>query len=139
MIKTSTFSSNYYEMEMTEARAGRQIYCVVTDQYGNSVTTATATLTMTSKIVIVKDLESVEVKPGQMATVTVEAEGENLSYRWYYMDANIGRFIPTGSFTGNTYTVAMNSARDGRQLYCVVTDAYGNTINTSTVTISMAK
>ena len=35
---------------MTEARAGRQIYCVITDAHGNSVQTDTVTLNMITEL-----------------------------------------------------------------------------------------
>ena len=43
---TNSFKSNTYSVEMTAARAGRQVYCIITDQYGNKVQTDTATLGM---------------------------------------------------------------------------------------------
>ena len=31
----------------------------------------------------------------------------------------------------------MDSSRDGRKIYCVITDANGNSVTTSTVTLKM--
>ena len=39
--KSST-TTNTYSMEMTAARDGRELYCVITDEYGNQVTSNTA-------------------------------------------------------------------------------------------------
>ena len=47
------------------------------------------------------------------------------------------KFVLTTTFTGNSYYIAMNSARDGRQVYCVVTDQYGKTVKSDIVTLSM--
>ena len=41
---TKTFKGTSYSMPMTNSRAGRQVYCVITDKYGNSVKTNTVTL-----------------------------------------------------------------------------------------------
>jgi raffinose/stachyose/melibiose transport system permease protein len=41
---TNSFKGASYYVKMTNARAGRQVYCVITDKYGNSVKTNVATL-----------------------------------------------------------------------------------------------
>jgi hypothetical protein len=45
--------------------------------------------------------------------------------------------VTDGTFTGNTYSVKMDESRDGRQVYCVVTDAYGKKVSTNIVTLTM--
>ena len=136
---TDSFTGNSYSVEMSAARDGRQIYCVITDANGNSVQTDTVTISMTGALRIVTQPVSVTVAEGQTATVTVEAVGEGLTYEWYYRNAdpNPYDFEPTTAFTGNTYSVEMNAARNGRQIYCVITDANGNSLQTDTVTINM--
>ena len=44
---------------------------------------------------------------------------------------------PVTSITSAAYSTTMTIARNGRQLYCVVTDKYGNTVKTVTVTLKM--
>ena len=43
---TNTFKSNTYSVTMNSTRAGRQIYCVVTDKNGNTAKTNTVTIDM---------------------------------------------------------------------------------------------
>ena len=43
------------------------------------------------------------------------------------------------SSVNKTYAVKMSKARKDRQVYCVVTDQYGNSGQTDTVTLSMQK
>jgi len=136
--KTSSFTSNWYSVSMTEARDGRQLYCVVTDKYGNRVQTDTVTIAMATELKITSQPKSVTVPEGETATVTFKAAGDGLSYAWYYREAGSSKFYKTSSFTSNRYSVSMTEARDGRQLYCVVTDKYGNRVQTNTVTIAMA-
>ena len=81
--------------------------------------------------------KSVTVAKGSTAKVTVKAVGDGLTYTWYYKNAGASSFSKTTSFTGTSYSVAMNAARDGRQVYCVVTDKYGKTAKSNTVTLSM--
>ena len=134
---TTTFTGNTYSAEMNADRNGRQIYCVVTDQYGNKVQTNTVTIGMQSKAKITKQPVSVTVASGKTATVSFTATGDGLTYKWYYKNKGASTFTLTTTFTGNTYTAEMNADRNGRQIYCVVTDQYGNTVQTETVTISM--
>ena len=134
---TTSFTGNTYTTTMSEARSGRQVYCVITDQYGNSVTTDTATLAMTGSLVVIKQPQSVKVGYNEEATVTVEAMGEGLTYAWYYKNPGASKFILTKTFKGNTYSVAMNGERAGRQVYCVIKDKNGNKVKTDVVTLSM--
>ncbi len=133
---TTTFTGNTYSVTMNSDRASRQIYCVITDKYGNSQTTETVTLGMSA--MITKQPVSVTVKDGENANVTISASGEGLTYKWYYKNRNDSDFALTTSFTGNTYTVTMNDDRASRQIYCVVTDKYGNSVKSNTVTLGIA-
>ena len=135
---TTAFTGPTYSVTMTEARTGRQVYCVITDVYGKTVTTETATLTMrTAPLEIVTQPESVSVAEGETAKVTVEAIGEGLTYEWYYRNAGGSKFSKTASFTGPAYSVTMSASRDGRQVYCVITDKHGASVTTDTVTLTM--
>jgi hypothetical protein len=51
---------------------------------------------------------------GTTVSTTVEATGEGLTYAWYYKNKGASKFSYTSSFKGNSYTVAMSSARNGR-------------------------
>jgi len=137
--KTNSFKSNTYTIEMTSARNGRQIYCKITDTYGNSVKTNTVTLTMRNKAKITTQPKSVSAYNGDTANVTVKASGDGLKYTWYFKEKGAKSFSKTSSFTGSSYSVVMNTKRDGRQVYCKVTDKYGNTVKTKTVTLSLKK
>ena len=135
---TTSFTTNTYTVEMTEARDGRQVFCIVTDKKGNYVASDVATLSMKSSgPVITTQPKSVTVAEGEKASVKVAATGEDLTYKWYYKNKGDSGFTYTSSFTTNTYTVVMSAARDGRQVYCVVTDANGNTVKSDTATLSM--
>ena len=138
---TTTFKGNSYNTTMNASRAGRELYCVVTDKYGNSVQTDTVTISMLAenKLEITKQPVSVAVVEGEKAIVTFTAKGEGLTYKWYFKEANSSKFYVTSTFKSNTYSATMNAARDGRQVYCVVTDTYGNSVTTDTVTLRIAK
>ncbi len=133
---TGSFKGNSYAVAMNDSRNGRRIYCEITDKYGKTIRSNTVTLTMGSALKITTQPVSVAVASGKTAKVTVGVTGEGLTYKWYYRNKGASAFAYTGSFKGNSYSVAMNNARDGRQIYCVITDKYGNSLRTNTVTLS---
>ncbi len=90
-------------------------------------------------LTVQKQPVSVSVYSGQTAKVTVKADGDGLKYSWYYRNAGKRSFTKTDTFKGNTYQVNMSSDRHGRQIYCKITDKYGKTVKTKTVTLSMRK
>lgn len=135
---TSTFKSNTYSVPMNSSRAGRQVYCVITDTYGNSVRSNTVTLNMSGMAKITSQPQSVSVAGGATATVSLRATGDGLTYNWYYANKGSNTFKYTSTFKGNTYSAEMNGSRNGRKVYCVVTDKYGNSVKSNTVTISQS-
>lgn len=122
---------------MSATRNGRRVYCVITDKYGNAVTSETVTLSMEYQLMITKQPTSVIVEKGKTAKVTLEVMGDGLTYQWYYANPGSDEFKLTTSFTGNTYSVNMNDARNGRRVYCVITDQYGNQVVSEVITLGM--
>ena len=92
---------------------------------------------MASKVSIVTQPKNITAIEGETFTVKVVAKGDGLTYKWYYKDKGAAKFTYTATFKGNTYTTQMTKARDGRQIYCVITDKYGNSVQSNTVTLSM--
>ena len=131
--KSST-TSNTYKVKMSDANNGRQVYCVITDKSGGTVTSNTATLSMRSVPVIIKQPQSVAVASGQTATVTIEATGEGLTYQWYIKNSGSSAYSKSSNTT-NTYRVKMSANSDGRQLYCVVTDQDGDSVKSDVVAL----
>ena len=98
---------------------------------------ASAQVAVPTTLAITSQPQSVTVAEGETALVHFEAQGDGMSFVWYYKDAGASEFTRTDEFTGNSYFITMTAELDGRQLYCVVTDQYGNTVQTEVVTISM--
>ena len=86
---------------------------------------------------ITQQPENVTAASGEKVTVTVVAEGDGLTYTWYYASKNSSKFSKSET-KGNTYSTTMNAERDGRQLYCLIKDAYGQSVKTEVVTINMS-
>lgn len=61
--------------------------------------------------------------------VSVEAQGDGLTYTWYSKDAGETVYVKTSS-TGSAYCA---NAGNGRQIMCIVKDQYGNTLQSESV------
>lgn len=134
---TSSFKGNTYSVEMTAARNGRRVLCKVYDKYGNMVQSDSALLKMKQTVKITSQPQSVTVAKGATAKVTVKATGDGLTYRWYYKDAGSSEYVYTSSFKGNTYSVTMTAARNGRRVLCRVYDKYGNSVKSNSALLKM--
>ena len=127
--------SAVYSVTLTEANAGRQLYCVVSDAEGNAVRTNTVTMTLGPAFTVAPLADYVGPE-GSTASFTVVAEGEGLSYQWYVKKPTAAKFSKS-AITGDTYAVTLTAARNGNQVYCVVTDSSGNTVRTNTATMTV--
>ncbi len=131
-IKTKT-----YTISATAARNGRQVYCVVTDKNGNSITSDIATLTVLPKV----QLEILSqpafdlVEFGETIQVTMSVQGDGLSYVWYCRNAGSTSWYKSSIRTA-TYSVVLNKSSIGREIYCVVTDALGNQVTTESIVLN---
>ena len=134
----SSIKKNTYSVTMSDAVDGRQLYCVVSDNKGYSVTTDIVTLHKATKLSIIEQPKDAYVPNGQTACATVTAAGDGLTYQWYLKNKN-GKTFAKSSIKKNTYSVTMSDAVDGRQVYCIVTDSSGNTVQTNTVTLHKAE
>ena len=134
----SSICTDTYFVKLVKGKSSRQVYCVITDAYGDSVTTRTVTLTAKApdgySFGITEQPESAYVDPGETVYVNLTAEGEGLKYTWYICDAGADAFTLSSIKTA-TYATVMNDVRNGRRLYCVVTDKNGYTEQSVTVTI----
>ena len=130
-IKTAT-----YTVVMTKARAGRELYCVVTDANGNSVTSDVVTLTRVASVplAITRQPVSATAYADEQISISLEAQGEGLKYQWYIKNKGSESFSKS-SIKTDTYTTIMNATRADREIYCVITDALGNTVTSDIVTL----
>ena len=132
-VKSSNTSKSY-SYTMTKVKSGRQVYCVIKDKYGNTMQTRTATLSAAASIT--KQPTNVSAANGKTAKTSITAFGTKLSYQWYICNAGSTKFSKS-SVTTSTYSCKMNSKSNGRKVYCIVTDGYGNTVKSKTVTLKL--
>ena len=128
-----TCTSANYSVKMTEARNGRQIYCEIKDSR-TSIKSKTVTLDGYTELKITTQPSGKTVAIGSSAKTSVKAVGEGtLTYQWYYKDPGQSSFTK-GTCTSANYSVKMTEARNGRQIYCQITDER-TSIKTNTVTL----
>ncbi len=136
---TTTFKSNSYSTAMNSTRNGRELFCLISDKYGNAIQTDIVTIYMGNPAKITKQPVNVSAFEGGRATITFTATGDGLKYKWYFKNTTMEVWNSTATFTGNQYYAPMDETRDGRQVYCVVTDKYGISVTTNTVEMTIAR
>ena len=119
---------------MTEAKSNRKAYCVITDKYGNKVTTNTVRLRM--KATITTQPKSVTVAKNKTAKTTIKAAGDGLKYTWYIKDKGDSKYTKS-SVKSATYSCKMTAAKNGRRVLCIVKDKYGKTVQSKTVVFKL--
>lgn len=126
---------------MLKYRDGQQYKCVIQDAEGNQVETEVVTMKLRKDLTILSQPSDCVVQVGDTATFNVDAKGEGLTYQWYFSNRGgvyWGASSATGSDTASMRIVA-KAFRVGQQYKCVITDAYGNSIETTIGTIVAAQ
>ena len=136
-FKVSSNKTASYAYTMQSYMNGRQVYCVVTDAYGNQATTETATITLPPvAVTITQQPQDARVNVGERFSISPKVEGEGLTYQWYVKESGAKAFKVSSNKT-SAYAYAMQNYMIGRQVYCVITDKYGNEVTTDVATISL--
>ena len=129
----SSVTSATYSCTMRAKSKDRRVLCIVTDKYGDKVQSNTVVLRMAATIT--SQPKSTAAPDGTIAKAAVKATGDGLKYQWYIKNAGQSSFSKS-SVTSATYSCTMNSKSDGRQAYCVITDKYGKTDKSDTITLT---
>ena len=113
-----------------------KVYCEITDKNGIVVKSDTVTLYVGNPAKITTQPESFTAKTGSKVKLTVKASGDGLQYSWYYKRAGATKYTKAAS-TKNVLNITMAKKWHRCKVYCVVTDKYGTTVQTKTVTLKM--
>jgi len=116
------------------ARSGRQVRCVVTDGSGNTVTSKAATILIEGPLAIIAQPRDASVAVNETAAFTVVATGTELTYQWQYKDPG-GAWTDWADKTKSAMTCVAITARNGRQVRCVVTDGSGSTVTSNAASV----
>ncbi|MBR4396035.1 MAG: hypothetical protein IKT01_06590 [Eubacteriaceae bacterium] len=120
-------------IEMAESRDGQAYCCVVTDKYGNSVT---SDVVMFKAVAPFPELRIVEqptygVAPiGELTSFRVAAEGNGLSYQWQYCKPGKTKWYNSTMFgaTSDEVLVPLSETRNGQKYRCIVSDISGKKV-----------
>ncbi len=137
----SAVNAPEYSRFITASNVGMEACCVITDIYGNTVTSKTASVNLRQTLKIVEDTQDIEVlKINKKYTFRIVAEGSGLKYSWYYKRPGENTFYKAGVYT-DEYTRTATEGLDGMQVYCIVTDEDGNSVvgRTATLIINNSK
>ncbi|MBQ4396722.1 MAG: bacterial Ig-like domain-containing protein [Clostridia bacterium] len=115
-----------YSATVTDSNNGRYVRCVVSDKYGNKVTSSAARMKITS-LKITEQPSPVTAKAGDTVTFKVKAYGPGISYQWQLSDDQ-GKTWRNSSTKAATYSTTLSDKNNGRYLHCIVTDKYGNSV-----------
>ena len=138
-FKLSSNKTSAYAYTMQNYMVGRQVYCVITDKYGNQVTTEVATISLPPvELKILEEPGDASAPVGTKFSVSFDVQGDGLTYQWYYKNVG-GKSFAASSNKTSSYAYTMANYMDGRQVYCVITDQYGNQVTTEVITIHVEK
>ncbi len=85
-------------------------------------------------VTIMNQPNHASVPEGTYAKVSVKAVGDGLNYQWYYKDPGADHFTASSVKSG-TYKKIMTEENSGRTVKCVITDQYGNSVTSDTVSL----
>jgi len=121
-------------------RMGQLYRCQITDSDGNVVITNAVTMLLPpSTIEIISQPADATGSPEEQMTFRVEAEGEGLSYLWYYSNDGISWAQSwSEGYNASEFRPLLRAYCSGRQFKCLITDANGNMEWTEAVTMKLA-
>ena len=111
--------------------------CVVKDADGKEIISDTAKLIVETKIV--NQPASVTGKIGDTAIFTVNATGAGLTYQWQYDNGSGWKDSGMTGANTDTLSVPVTAARNGQKYRCVIKDANGKTLTSSTAILTVKK
>lgn len=131
---SSTMSAAKTETYKTKANLewdGRLYRCKITDEYGNTVISDTATLHVkAAELVIVEQPSDTMAGAGEAFHFGISATGDGLTYQWQYSSNQGNTWVSSTTSAGKSslYKSTAKSSWDNRWYRCLVTDVYGNTV-----------
>ncbi len=121
---------------------GYKYYCHITDISGNTLDSAVATVHLGGGDAITISGQPANIDSaviGNSYDLHVEATGTGLTYKWYVSTDGGSTWKATMSNGYNTSTLTLVVAKkyEGYKYYCHITDAAGNTLDSSVATVHL--
>lgn len=121
--RNSSTQSAVYATVLGQKHNGRCLRCMITDRYGNTVTSDPAIMRVSS-LAITSQPKNCTVAIGKTVWFAVKAAGEGLTYQWQLSD-NFGKNWRNSSVKTARYETILSEKNNGRTVRCIVTDSYG--------------
>jgi hypothetical protein len=86
--------------------------------------------------VITQQPKDVSAERFAEAAVSAVAEGDGLTYAWYYRCAGETAFRASAC-AGDTFSTVMSGDLHGCEVYCVITDTAGNSVTSETAVLTL--
>ena len=122
-------------------RDGYQFYCVVTDIFGNTAQSDTASMVVKASDVIITQQPD-DVTNGvldQIHTFKVAATGDNLEYRWEFSSdgGETWQLSWNQGYNADTLTVRLYASRSGYLYRCKITSGLKTVVYTDSVELKL--
>lgn len=114
-----------------------QVRCKVTGGNGESVMSLPAKLRLYANPVITDQPDDAFGQVGDTVTFRTAATGKDIAYQWYYKKAGQSDWTKWKNQTGTAVSLTLYKSWDGAQFYCEMTDAYGETLRSDTVSLKV--
>ena len=116
---------------------GIQLYCKVSDKSGNSIDSAKIKIILSGVITVTQQPTDKTIALGKSVTLSLKAEGDSLSYQWYFKKAGQSSFSAWSGRTHDSETCTPNATWNGIQLYCLIKDSTGKSVKSNTVKVTV--
>ncbi|MBR3248002.1 MAG: leucine-rich repeat protein, partial [Clostridiales bacterium] len=129
--------TNKISFNVTSAHNGKKYRCVITDSYGQKVTSNTVTVNVSNSLAITKQPVNYTGAAGSTASFSVTATGTGLTYQWQvYSNGAWSNSNASGSKT-NKISFNVTNNHNGNKYRCIVKDSIGNKVYSNTATITV--
>ncbi|MBR4948285.1 MAG: leucine-rich repeat domain-containing protein [Clostridiales bacterium] len=139
-FRIESATTSQLTLEVTEETVDLQVRCVLTDFSGFTETSEEACIVLIDEVNIVKQPEDLTCEPGEMATFSVEAEGEGLKYQWqvFKNGAWTNCSVKDGAKTP-ILTLEAKESRNESRYKCIITDKYGYSYDSAEASLLVRK
>ena len=115
-----------------------KVWCVITDEAGQSAQSDAATVTVTQPLTVLSQPKDVTVKPGDTAKFSVSAQGTGeISCQWYYKKFGAENWTLWKGHTAAVTSAAANATWNLMQVYCQLSDEAGSTVDSQPALIKV--
>ena len=131
--KTSKISFN-----ITNDHNGMKYRCVITDSYGQKVTSNVACVYVGIPLAITIQPVDYTGAAGSTATFSVSAQGTGLTYQWQYKTGSGWTNSGASGSKSAKMTLTISDSLNGMQYRCIVKDSTGKTVISNVATLRIS-